>query len=144
MTQEDIARLIGVNARTIRRDTSDLRKQGIIIQTRGEVNDIGSSTSHKTRIVEKYLRGKEYTQIQQEERHSLESIKRYIQNFSRIVWLRQNQNASNDDIRLITGVSERIIREYLELYERHNTDAYKDRLNEITKGVLEKKGVMAS
>ena len=45
LTQEDIARILGVNVRTIRRDLSDLRKQGIIIQTRGEVKDIGSSTS---------------------------------------------------------------------------------------------------
>jgi len=144
LTQEDIARLLRVDVRTIRRDISDLRKRGIKVQTRGEIKDIGSGTSHKTRIVEKYLRGKEYTQIRWEERHSLESIKRYIQNFSRVVWLKQKQEASIDDIRLITGVSERIIKEYLELYDRYNTDLYKDRMDEIVDGVFKKKEVMAS
>jgi DNA-binding transcriptional regulator YhcF (GntR family) len=144
LTQEDLARLLKVSVRTIRRDISDLRKQGIRVQTRGEIKDIGSSTSHKTRIVEKYLRGREYTQIRQEERHSLESIKRYVQNFSRIVWLKQKGDGSIDNIRLITGVSERVIREYLELYERYNTDKYRDRLDEIIDTVCEKKGEVAA
>jgi len=143
LTQEDLSRVLRVSVRTIQRDIKELRKKGFIVQTRGYVKDIGGGTSHKTIIVEQYLKGKEYTQINKEKQHSLQAIKRYIESFSRVVWLRNKYNTSISDIRLITGVSERVIREYLELYERYNTDEYKDRLNEILKDTdldLKKRG----
>ena len=49
LTQEDVAFLLHVNVRTIRRDMSDLLQRGIHVATRGVLKDIGPSVSHKRR-----------------------------------------------------------------------------------------------
>jgi hypothetical protein len=38
-------------------------KQGIVVPTRGEIQDIGPTVSHKSKIIELYLKGYEYTDI---------------------------------------------------------------------------------
>src|SRR3972149_5747635 len=72
-----------------------LKKQEIIIPTRGSIQDIGPTTSHKTKIVELYLKGYEYTEIERRTRHTGQSIKRYIIGFTKVVMLHSkgyNQN----------------------------------------------------
>jgi hypothetical protein len=64
LVQEDLALLLNSGRRTIQRDMVYLKKQEIIIPTRGSIQDIGPTISHKTKIVELYLKGYEYTEIE--------------------------------------------------------------------------------
>ena len=59
----------------------------MVVPTRGEILDIGQIVSHKTQIIELYLNGYGYTEIEQGTRHTGDSIKRYICGFSKVVLL---------------------------------------------------------
>ena len=115
LTQEDLARLLCTSRSTVKRDIAELRAKGMNIPTRGQVKDIGKGISHKTQIVEDWLAGYTFSEIQQRRRHSISSIGRYCSDFQRVIRLHV-QGLSLADIRLGTGLSERLIGEYLDLY----------------------------
>jgi len=115
LTQEDLARLLCTSRSTVKRDIAELRAKGMNVPTRGQVKDIGKGISHKTQIVEDWLAGYTFSEIQQRRRHSISSIGRYCSDFQRVIRLHV-QGLSLADIRLGTGLSERLIGEYLDLY----------------------------
>jgi len=80
--------------------------------------------------VELYLKGYTPTEIQRSTRHSLQSIERYIKDFSRVSILTQ-KDESIDNIRLIVGISERLIKEYQELFMKYKSGDHKQRLEEL-------------
>ena len=102
LVQEDLALLLNSGRRTIQRDMSYLKKQEIIIPTRGSIQDIGPTISHKTKIVELYLKGYEYTEIERRTRHTGQSIKRYIIGFSKVVML-HSKGYNPNQIRELTN-----------------------------------------
>ena len=128
LTQEDLARLLCTSRSTIKRDIAQLRAEGIGVPTRGQIKDIGKGISHKARIVGAWLDGYTFSQIQQRYRHSIRSIERYCTGFQRVVRLHV-RGLSVADIRVSTGLSERLIGEYLELYEAARPD--NDRLQRL-------------
>jgi hypothetical protein len=136
LIQEDLALLLTTSIRTIQRDMQEMRQQGIVVPTRGEIQDIGPTVSHKTKIIELYLKGYEYTEIEQRTRHTGEAIKRYISGFSKVVLL-SNQGYSVIQIRELTNFSEKVITEYLALYEAYR-EIGSDRLTQIASSLAEK------
>ena len=93
----------------------------ITVPTRGQIKDIGKGVSHKAKIVEEYLKGYEYSEIRRKTHHSDASIDRYIRDFLRVVYLAsKDENISK--IRQVTRLSERLIQEYLELYEKFSQE----------------------
>jgi len=121
LTQEDLARLLCTSRSTVKRDIAELRAKGINVPTRGQVKDIGKGISHKTQIVRDWLADYTFSQIQQRCRHSISSIGRYCSDFQRVIRL-HGRGLSLADIRLGTGLSERLIGEYLELYTAVGAD----------------------
>jgi len=119
LTQEDLARLLHVSDRTIRDDVKSLVKDGNTVHTRGYTHDIGRGVSHKTRIIDLYLKGYTYSEIMRKTRHSGNSVKRYVMGFGRLLLLK---NRGVDDVgqlsRLLTQ-SERLTEEYLELFQKY-------------------------
>lgn len=134
LTIEDLVRILKSSVRTIKRDIATLRERDIIVRTRGYIKDIGRGTSHKAKIVELWLKRYTYTEIKWHTRHSLESIKRYLINFGRVILLME-KNYSPTDTRFIVGISETLYNEYIELYHKHNTSEYRDRIEELTSEV---------
>jgi biotin operon repressor len=116
LTQEDLARLLCASRSTVKRDIAHLRAEGIDVPTRGQVKDIGKGVSHKERIVGDWLAGYTFSEIEQRRRHSLHSIERYCSDFQRVVRLHVH-GLSVAEMRISTGMSERLIKEYLTLYE---------------------------
>jgi len=125
LSHEDLACLLSSSLATIKRDVGHLRHQGLNVPTRGQVKDIGKGVSHKTQIVQDYLAGYTFSEIEWRRRHSSGAIGRYCQDFVRLVRLRQ-KNFTVADIRRTTGLSERLITEYLALYDEG--DPHNDRL----------------
>jgi hypothetical protein len=121
LTQEDLARLLCASRSTVKRDIAELRAKGLNVPTRGQVKDIGKGVSHKTQIVGDWLAGYTFSQIQQRSQHSIASIGRYCSDFQRVIRLHV-QELSLADIRLGTGLSERLIGEYLDLYAAAGPD----------------------
>jgi hypothetical protein len=136
LIQEDLALLLTTSIRTIQRDMQEMRQQGIVVPTRGEIQDIGPTVSHKTKIIELYLKGYEYTEIEQRTCHTGEAIKRYISGFSKVVLL-SGQGYSVTQIRELTNSSEKVITEYLALFETYK-EVGSDRISQITSLFVEK------
>jgi DNA-binding Lrp family transcriptional regulator len=116
LTQEDLARALGVTARTIRRDVRILKREGHLIQTRGFVKGVGRGQTHKVRIIELWLDREGYDKIARWMHHSPQAIKRYVSTFLRIVVLHR-QGTPVEEIAFLTQASARLVKEYLEVYE---------------------------
>jgi len=116
---EDIAFLLTTSTVTIKRDFAYLRHNGKTIPTRGWRHDMGRGTTHKTQILDLYLQGYQFSDIERRTHHSEKAVQRYIQDFTRIVLLHHN-NLSVDQIRIATGFSNRLIGEYLKLFNAHS------------------------
>jgi hypothetical protein len=138
LTQADLAVLLGESVRTIGRCIKELADEGIIVPTRGTRMDIGPGVSHKTKIIEMYIKGYEYSDIKRRTRHSSESISRYLKDFARVMVLHERDH-SEHEIRIITDHSERLVDEYLALYNQLNTPEYQDMLNQLRAMYHEKK-----
>jgi hypothetical protein len=95
---------------------------------------VGRGQTHKVIIVELYLKRHTYTSIKRSTRHSAAAIKRYIRTFGRVVMLKR-KGLSVREIAFAVGVSERLTKEYLDLYDRYNTVEYKARLAEMVQMV---------
>ena len=140
-TEEDLARALNVTPRTIRRDIKELRKQGYRLNLRGYTKGIGRGVSHKVYIVELYLNRYTYSEISLKKRHSLYAIQRYIETFSRVVYLLR-KGFKLPEIAFLVGISQRLTAEYIALYKQYSLPQYEDKLNEICEiGAVElKKG----
>lgn len=125
LSEEDLSKILGVDVRTIRRDIKLLRDVGFIVNTRGFYKGIGKGISHKSKIVELYLKGLTYAEIMRRSRHSLGAIKRYIVTFGRAISARQRGIRRQEDIAYLVGISPKLASEYLELYKQ-----YKDKAKE--------------
>jgi hypothetical protein len=133
-TQEDLAKVLGVAARTVRSDIAALKAEGHLVATRGKLRGVGRGQSHKVLIVELYLKRYTYTEIMRRTRHSAYAIKRYIQTFARVVML-ERKGLNVGEIAYAVSISERLTQEYLDLYQRYDTPEYQDRLAEMVQMV---------
>jgi uncharacterized protein YerC len=116
LTQEDLAVLLCSSRRTIRRDMKELKERGIDVPTRGTLQDIGPGVTHKSRVVKLWLEGYEYTDIERKTGHSSISVQRYLSGFTKTVRF-YSRGYSAPEIRELTDMSERLVKEYLDLYE---------------------------
>ncbi len=128
-TQEDVASVLHVSVRTIKRDCTALQKQGISLPTRGNLQGIGRGQTHKAQIVGRWLCGETYDQIVLRTQHSVTCIKRYIQAFVRVVQFHR-QSFSLGEISLALQISEALVKEYLAVYQHNDTPFCRQRLTE--------------
>jgi transcriptional antiterminator len=137
LTQEDLADILEVSPRNIRRDIKKLKAQDLNVPTRGTYQDIGPGVSHKTKIIELYLEYNTYSEIQRETRHSPGAIKRYINDFGRVLLAIKNKLSIKETAHIV-GISERLVKEYTELYFKYNSSEHKERIADIV-NIAEKK-----
>lgn len=126
---EDLAMILTTSPSTIRRDVQYLRQQGKFIMTRGTKHDMGPGLSHKTIILDLYFKGYTFSEIERQTNHSETSVKRYLMDFVQIAALYQ-QNFTKNQIRLIAKRSDRLVREYIQLYNTYH-DQDNQRLQEL-------------
>ncbi|MCC7362452.1 MAG: DUF1670 domain-containing protein [Anaerolineales bacterium] len=117
LTEEDLARALQVTRRTIERDVQALRTAGHLVQTRGQVKGTGRGQTHKVRIIELWLDRQGYDKIALWAHHSVQSIKRYVSTFLRIVTLHRQATAVSE-IAFLVAASEKLVSDYLGLYAR--------------------------
>jgi hypothetical protein len=135
LTQEDVARALGVNRRTIARAVKALRVEGHLVQTRGVIQGVGRCQSHKVRIIELWLERESYDKIARWVHHSPRSIQRYVSTFLRIVVLKRKETAVSE-IAFLTRSSQRLVQEYLAVYEAAMVeDRRREKLEEELKRV---------
>ena len=132
LSQEDLAQLLCCSVRTIRRDIRGLRERhGIMVATRGQQKDIGPTVSHKGVAIDHWLKGCEPLEVARKINHSLHAVERYLQHFSRVVFL-SGKGFEPLQIALTVGISSANVKTYLEIYEAtHWQSRYADRYREI-------------
>jgi hypothetical protein len=129
LSYEDIAFILTTSVITIKRDIAALRRSGRTIPSRGWRHDMGRGSTHKTQILDMYLSGYQFSEIELRTHHSETAVKRYIQDFYKIILL-HIKSFSIDQIRITTGFSNRLIAEYIKLFKKYNRQN-NDRLNAI-------------
>lgn len=129
-SEEDLAKLLSMSTRTVKRDIRVLRQDGCEVQTRGYFEGIGRAISHKRVIVEYYLRGMTFAEIETRSRHTPQAIKRYVETFARVAYVLAHRHVKPQERSYILGISPSLLKEYETLYRRALTK-YPAKLKEI-------------
>jgi len=117
LTQEDLARVLHVDRRTIVRDIQALEQEKHSVSTRGVVKNVGRGQTHKVKIIELWLNREGYDKIARWVHHSPQAIKRYVSTFLRLVVLhRQGKEAK--ELAFLTQSSPKLVQDYLDLYTK--------------------------
>ncbi len=127
LSYEDLAMLLTTSPATVKRDIRQLKQDGYFVMTRGAKHDMGPGTSHKTQILELYFKAYTFTEIEQKTNYSERAVWRYLRDFTQAATL-HHQGFPNAQIRLITHLSDRLIREYLSLYKEYQ---HTDRMTQL-------------
>lgn len=132
LSQEDLALLLACDVRTIRRDIRFQRETcGILVATRGQIDDIGPGVTHKAVAIRHWLEGAEPLSVANRIHHSLGAVERYIHTFCRCVFLLR-QDFQPLQIALTVGISSAGVRTYLDIYElQKDQKAFASRFEEI-------------
>jgi hypothetical protein len=132
LSQEDLSLLLHCDVRTIRRDIAKLRDESEIhVATRGQQKDIGPGVTHRGVAIRKWLEGNEPQDVARAINHSLTAVERYIQHFSRVVFL-GGRGFEKLQIAFTVGISTASVGTYLEIYSEYKSTAgFKNRLAEL-------------
>ena len=84
---------------------------------------MGMTFSHKRLIVELHLKGLFTSEIARISNHDPENVDRYIDDFERVLEFAK-ENAPVYKITFYTGMSERLVKEYLEIVKEHKLAEY--------------------
>lgn len=116
LTQEDLGVLLSCDERTVRRDIKELRAKGIHVPTRGFVQDIGPTLSHKGQAVRHWLEGKEPVAVARAINHSLSAVERYLEDFKRVSLLVM-KGLDEVAISRATNMSPALVKTYQAMYQ---------------------------
>jgi Fic family protein len=122
LSQEDLGKYLGCTVRTIQRDIKQIKKKGIEVVTRGYLHNIGRGQTHKVKIIGMYLEGMTYSEIKLRARHTTGAIKRYLESFTKVVMAQTRGIYRIKDISVVTGLSEALVKQYLELIKESKKD----------------------
>jgi biotin operon repressor len=112
LSQEDIARCLGCDTRTIQRDIKYFNEKGVRVTTRGVLHNIGRCQSHKSRIIGMYLDGEVFSKIKLRTHHSVGSIKRYLGSFTQVLAALYYKIEDDKMISTVTGISPYLVGQY--------------------------------
>lgn len=116
LTQEDLAQVLGVDVRTIRRDVRALKNAGQLLHTRGQLKGVGRGQTHKVKIIELWLDRDGYDKIARQVHHSPQAIKRYVSSFLRLAVLHR-EGKDVKEIAFLTQSSPHLVTDYLAVYQ---------------------------
>jgi len=114
LAQEDLTLLLCTSLSTIKRDIINLKKEGIVVPTRGYVKDIGKGVSFKSQIIKFYKQGYLISKIENEMMQPAYIIKKCIEDYKKVIYLHNNKIPIKN-IHIITHLSIKIIKEYLKI-----------------------------
>lgn len=135
LSQEDLSKYLSCTVRTIQRDIKQIKKLGVEVITRGSLHNIGRGQTHKVKIIGMYLDGKTYSEIKLKTRHSVGAIKRYMESFVKVLMSRSNGIYRIKDISSVTGLSENLVNQYVELIKQSKKEKTRQ---QNMKGLIER------
>jgi AraC-like DNA-binding protein len=136
LSQEDLACLLGVSERTIKRIFAFYRQQELRLPSRGELQDMGAGVSHKIPVIRKYVQDLSLTRISQElNKHGIGSMARYLRHFA-LVMVLQDRGVSVAQMQSVLRISENLIRQYQALYAELDVPEYQRTLDRLRQTVF--------
>ena len=118
LAQTDLGVILGVSCSMIGhyiRTYQDVEEK--VLPTRGVVHDMGSTTAHKTQIIELYLKGYTTPDIARITDHDPTSVDRYIRDFERVRLLYGRLNIH--EIANAAQMSTTLVEQYIEIIKEH-------------------------
>lgn len=128
-TQEDLAQVLQVSVRTIKRDCAQLEEAKKMIPLRGKLHSIGRGQSHKGQIIRRWLQGETYDQLERHTGHKTSSIRRYISTFVRVVDC-QARGFDEETTAHLLQITPGLVGQYLQVYAENDTPFCRQRLEE--------------
>ena len=136
LSQEDLACLLGMSLKTIKRIFAYYREQGDPLPSRGEIQDMGAGVSHKLPIIRKYVQDLSFSHISQRlGKHGLPSMVRYLRHFA-LVMILEERGLTPAQMQSVIGISENLIQQYRELYAELNTPEHTRTLERLKRTVF--------
>jgi len=130
LSHEDLSLLLGVDSSTVRRMVAASTVAGCRPPTRGSVEDIGPTLSHKERVVALYFAGHLAEGIASRVGHSLGSVERYLSDFARVAHLHE-QGSPVEAVVRVTGLTPRLVTSYLGLLARYDEPGHRPVLRQL-------------
>jgi len=131
LTQEDLARLLFCDVRTVRRDIKEFRQRDIVVATRGQQKDIGPGVTHRGVAVRHWVDGMEPVEVARRINHSLTAVERYLQTFSRVAFL-EEKGFDSFGMAMTMGISVAGVKTYQAVFNEHrHRPEFRQRLQEI-------------
>lgn len=135
LSQEDIACLLGISTRSVKRVFAHFRAQGQTLPSRGEIQDMGRGVSHKIPVIRRYVQDLSFSHIARElGNHGIDSMARYVHHFA-LVMILDDRGLTGPQMRSILGISENLIAQYQDLYHELNVPEHARTLERL-KGTL--------
>lgn len=131
LSQEDLACILGLGQRTIKRAFAHFREQGQPLPSRGEVRDMGRGVSHKIPVIRRYVQDLSFSRISRAlGQHGVTSMARYLRHFA-LVMILQDRGLTASQMQSVIGISENLIAQYQALYDELNEPAYQRVLDRL-------------
>jgi hypothetical protein len=119
LIQTDLSLMLGVSIASVRKAIERWQNENNeILPLRGTIHDLGSTFSHKRLIIELHLKGLLTSEIARITNHAPENVDRYIDDFERVLEFAK-EDAPIYKIAFFTGMSERLVKEYLNIVKEH-------------------------
>ena len=88
LSQEDLACLLGIGLRSVKRIFAHYRQKGIRLPSRGELKDMGRGVSHKVPVIRRYVQDLSLSEISRAlGDHGIQSMARYLRHFALVMIL---------------------------------------------------------
>lgn len=136
LSQEDLACLLGVSLKTIKRIVAWYREQDQRLPSRGEIQDMGRGVSHKIPVIRKYVQDLSFSHISQHlGKHGIPSMVRYLRHFA-LVMVLEDRGLTPGQMQSVIGISENLIEQYRSLYDELNVPEHARALERIRRSVF--------
>ena len=136
LSQEDLACLLGIGLRSIKRIFAHYRQQGIPLPSRGELKDMGRGVSHKVPVIRRYVQDLSLSEISRAlGGHGIQSMARYLRHFA-LVMILDDRGLSPEQMQSVIGVSRNLIEQYRQLYVDLDKPEYQLTLTRLKRLIL--------
>ena len=136
LSQEDLACLLGIGLRSIKRIFAHYRQQGMALPSRGELKDMGRGVSHKVPVIRRYVQDLSLSEISRAlGDHGIQSMARYLRHFA-LVMILDDRGLSPEQMQSVIGVSRNLIEQYRQLYVDLDKPEYQLTLTRLKRLIL--------
>lgn len=136
LSQEDLACLLGVSLKSIKRIFAHYRAGGNPLPSRGEIQDMGRGVSHKIPVIRRYVQDLSFSQISQTlGDHGIQSMARYLHHFA-LVMILEDKGLSPQQMQSVISISINLIEQYRQLYAELDQPEYQPTLERLKRVIL--------